>query len=199
VAFIKTITPEEAEGKLAQLYRRVSGPQGQVDKVLQVHSLRPHSMEGHMALYKAVLHHSGNKLAVWFLESIGVLVSRLNGCEYCEQHHSSGMRNLLADQATKFARCLEQLCTDSPGDPFTAAESAALRYARKLTQTPGDICQSDIDQLRAAGLSDGEILEINQVASYFSYANRTVSGLGVTTSGEVLGLSPGDENSWQHG
>ena len=44
--------------------------------------------------------------------------------------------------------------------------------------------------MRAQGFGDGEILEINQVTSYFAYANRTVSGLGVNIDGEVLGLSP---------
>ena len=42
---------------------------------------------------------------------------------------------------------------------------------------------------------------MNQVVSYFNYANRTVMGLGVTTEGEVLGLSPSnkeDENAWDH-
>jgi len=34
------------------------------------------------------------------------------------------------------------------------------------------------------GLSDGQILEINQVAAYFAYANRTVLGLGVTSESE---------------
>lgn len=55
--------------------------------------------------------------------------------------------------------------------------------------------------LRDAGLNDGEILEINQVASYFAYVNRTVLGLGVTTAGDVLGLSPGelaDASNWRH-
>jgi hypothetical protein len=57
MAFINTIPPIRAEGKLLQLYERVSGPEGQVDNVLQVHSLRPHTLEGHVGLYKAVLHH----------------------------------------------------------------------------------------------------------------------------------------------
>jgi uncharacterized protein YciW len=81
------------------------------------------------------------------------------------------------------------------------AQSAALAYARKLTLSPGDIVQQDIDALRTAGLSDGEILEINQVASYFAYANRTVAGLGVSTEGEQLGLSPHDSKDpadWGH-
>ena len=52
-----------------------------------------------------------------------------------------------------------------------------------------------------AGFSDGEVLEINQVVSYFNYANRTVLGLGCDTTGDILGLSPGnssDPNDWSH-
>ncbi len=55
--------------------------------------------------------------------------------------------------------------------------------------------------MRAHGLDDGAILEVNQVASYFAYANRVVIGLGVTTDGDVLGLSPDntdDRDDWSH-
>jgi uncharacterized protein YciW len=55
--------------------------------------------------------------------------------------------------------------------------------------------------MRAAGLDDGRILEVNQVVAYFAYANRTVQGLGVTTAGDVLGLSPADSDdagAWGH-
>ena len=48
---------------------------------------------------------------------------------------------------------------------------------------------------------DGEILEINQVAAYFAYANRTVLGLGINTEGDDIGLSPGDSSdpdNWSH-
>ena len=56
-------------------------------------------------------------------------------------------------------------------------------------------------QMRNAGYSDGEILEINQVTAYFSYANRTVLGLGCSTEGDDLGLSPNksdDPDNWSH-
>ncbi len=55
--------------------------------------------------------------------------------------------------------------------------------------------------MRAEGLSDGEILEVNQVVAYFAYANRTVLGLGVTTAGDTLGLSPSasdQPDDWRH-
>jgi alkylhydroperoxidase family enzyme len=63
------------------------------------------------------------------------------------------------------------------------------------------VTHADLEPMRAAGLTDGEILEVNQVAAYFAYANRTVSGLGVTTDGDVLGMSPADtaRDDWRHG
>jgi len=201
MAYITVIEPAAAEGKLAELYQRVRAPNGQVDNVLQIHSLRPHTMEGHMALYKAVLHHSGNRLPPWFLECLGVLVSLLNGCSYCARHHTEGLKRLLRAEPGRYEAYLEQLQSAEPGQPFTTAQNAALKYARKLTLSAADMVQQDIDALRSAGISDGEILEINQVASYFAYANRTVAGLGVSTEGEQLGLSPhhaADAADWNH-
>ena len=49
--------------------------------------------------------------------------------------------------------------------------------------------------------ANGQILEINQVTAYFSYANRTVLGLGVSTAGDIIGLSPGasqNPDNWSH-
>ena len=197
--YIKVISPEHASGKLAKIYQLVSGPGGQVDNVLQIHSLRPHSLEGHMAIYKAALHHPRNKLPTWFLESIGVLVSLLNNCAYCARHHGVGLERLLKKEEGNYEEYRAQLDQEQPGKPFTPAEQAALAYARKLTVDPGAIGQADIDSLKATGLKDGQILEINQVAAYFAYANRTVTGLGVDTAGEVLGLSPNDTQDWHHG
>jgi uncharacterized peroxidase-related enzyme len=201
MAFINVISPGEASGRLQGVYQRVQSADGQVDNVLQVHSLRPHTLEGHMAIYKAVLHHSHNRLPEWYLEAIGVLVSHLNGCGYCKAHHSEGLRRLLQTASLDFNAYIRALGKDKPGEPFTTREQSGLSYARKLTQSPGQIEQKDINDLRDAGFVDGEILEINQVSAYFAYANRTVSGLGVNTEGEILGQSPttGDDDSgWSH-
>jgi uncharacterized peroxidase-related enzyme len=151
-----------------------------------------------MALYKAVLHHPRNTLPTWFLESIGLLVSLLNQCSYCARHHGAGLKRLLLEENFPYEAYREQLDAEFPGEPFTTAERAALAYAHKLTLDPGGVGPADIDTMKAAGLDDGQILEINQVSAYFAYANRTVNGLGVDMAGEVLGLSPGDSEDWQH-
>lgn len=199
MSFISVIEPAQAAEELERLYRQVAGPGGQVDRVLQIHSLRPHGLTGHMALYKAALHHRNNEVPEWFLEAIGVLVSRVNGCDYCDRHHTVGMMRLLGGSGTDYDRALGQ---DPPAAPFTRAEQLALGYALKLTRAPSSITSDDVEQLRSVGWSDGQILEINQAASYFAYANRTVSGLGVNAEGEKLGYSPssGDgEEAWKHG
>lgn len=202
MAFIDVISPTRATGRLEKVYKRVRAPNGQVDNVLQVHSLRPHTLEGHMAIYKATLHHSANQLPAWYLEAIGVLVSRLNGCGYCAGHHTAGLLRLLKAAALDHEAYISALDYIDPVEPFTPREQLGLRYARKLTHTPGQIEEADISDLRAAGFDDGEILEINQVTAYFAYANRTVTGLGVNPAGELLGQSPetgGDESGWSHG
>ena len=201
MAFIDVISPQQAKGRLGKIYKRVQAPDGQVDNVLQAHSLRPHTLEGHMAVYKAVLHHSSNQLPEWYLEAIGVLVSRLNACTYCAGHHVMGLERLLKAESLDYRAYISALDQNDPGEPFTLRECAGLAYARKLTHTPGQIEAADISGLRDAGFNDGEILELNQVAAYFAYANRTVSGLGVNTDNETLGQSPatgGDDGDWSH-
>jgi uncharacterized peroxidase-related enzyme len=200
MTWIKTIPYDDANGKLKKLYDRIKGPGNNVDNIMLAHSLRPHTMEGHMALYKYVLHHPGNTLPKVFLETIGVYVSSLNRCGYCVEHHFAGMSRLLDDDA-RAAAVREALEAREPGDAFGGSELAALEYAAKLTLAANTVAENDIETLRRSGLDDGEILEINQVTSYFCYANRTVLGLGVSTEGDVIGLSPGgstDSDNWSH-
>ncbi len=200
MSWIKSILYESAEGRLKELYDRVKGPGDYIDNILKVHGLRPHTLEGHMALYKSVMHHAGNELPKWLLETLGIYVSLLNECEYCVSHHFEGLRRILEDDE-RATTILEVLKHERLAEVFNAGQVAVFAYARMLTRSPWKVARSDIAALQKAGLSDGEILEINQVVSYFAYANRTVLGLGVTTEGDILGLSPtgeSDEADWHH-
>ena len=201
MSWIKTIAYEKADSKLKALYDRVKGPNNNVDNIMMMHSLRPHSMEGHMAIYKYVLHHRDNTIDKWFLETLGVWVSTLNKCDYCVEHHFAGLKRLLNDDA-KANQIRSAIDTNNiENAPLENRQKTAMEYARNLTNNPGSIREENIEKLRADGFTDGEILEINQVCAYFSYANRTVLGLGCSTKGDVLGLSPNnddDPNDWGH-
>jgi len=199
MAWIKTIAVEQAEGRLKQLYAAVKTPEGHVDNILRVHSLRPRTLQAHLEIYKAALHSKPNALAPRERELVGVCVSLLNGCDYCVQHHQAGLARHLGDAALA-----EELAQASIGagasEHFTEREAALCAYAQKLTQDPAGMQPADVQALREAGFDDAAILDVNQIVAYFAYANRTVNGLGVEVAGEPLGLHP-DENKegFEHG
>ena len=56
-----------------------------------------------------------------------------------------------------------------------------LRFAVKLTATPGAMNDADVDALRTAGFSDCDILDVVEVVGYYAYANRIADGLGLET------------------
>ncbi len=200
MTWIKTISFEEATGKLKKLYQRVVGPNGNVDNILMAHSLRPHSLEGHMALYKNVLHHNGNQLEKSQLEALGVYVSLLNNCDYCVEHHYQGYKRLVQDDE-KAKALRDAMQNDCLADVVDASELTLFQYTKKLTLSAATVTSDDVCKMRDTGYDDGQILEVNQVVAYFNYANRTVLGLGINTDGDILGLSPNNNDepdNWSH-
>jgi len=185
-AWIRTIDPQDATGRLAELYEKVATPHGTVDNVMRAHSLRPESLDGHVTLYRSVLHNDANTLPFWFLEAVATYVSLTNRCHYATAHHSANFRRLVGDEGRAEAMYAALACA-RPELHFAGKELALLEYARKLTADVGAMCESDVAALREAGADDGEILEVNQVCAYFNYSNRLLNGLGVTTEGDVIG------------
>ena len=193
-AWIRMISDDDAPADLQRAFNRVRAPSGSLDNVMRVHSLRPHTMAGHYALYMSVLHHEGNSLPGGFLEIVASYVSVLNRCDYSLTNHFANARHLIGDDA-RADQVLAALRADRTEDAFEGAELAALRYARRLTVAPGDVVEDDLEAMRQAGLTDGEILEINQVCAYFAYANRLLNGLGVTLAGDVVGFYPSPDDA----
>jgi alkylhydroperoxidase family enzyme len=64
---------------------------------MRAHSLRPHSMQGHLVLYRSVLHNPDNTLPFWFLEVVASYVSMTNKCDYSLTHHFANARRLMND------------------------------------------------------------------------------------------------------
>ena len=184
--WIEILSVENAIGSLKEAYDLAKTPAGTVDNVMRIHSQRPHTMVGHLTLYRSVLHHQDNTLPLWFLEAIGVFTSLLNNCEYSFKHHCTNMRRLLKDDK-RFAAIETALRGQAPEAAFSGKELALMRYTEKLTISPGKVEAADLEAAKSAGATDGEILEVNQVCAYFCYSNRTINGLGVTLAGDTVG------------
>ena len=185
-AWIRMIEDQDADPELLEILKLARTPHGTVDNVMRVHSLRPNTMKGHVILYRAALHDDANTLPMWLQEVIGSYVSLLNDCDYSYANHWANAKHLMGDDANADA-AEAALKERKPEDAFEGKTLALLRYAQKLTLTPGEMARDDVTALTEAGGDDGEILEANQIIGYFNYVNRCLNGLGVTTEGDIVG------------
>ncbi|MFK7857795.1 MAG: carboxymuconolactone decarboxylase family protein [Granulosicoccus sp.] len=190
-AWIYMIGDTEADAHLRKLLDEARTPHGTVDNVMRVHSLRPATMQGHVALYRAALHNDANTLPAWLQETLSSYVSILNDCHYSLANHWANARHLMDDEAK--ADAIERaLKSGELEEVFSGRELALLNYTRKLTCEPQAMVEADIQSLRREGLDDGQILEANQIVAYFNYVNRLLNGLGVSTDGDIVGYYAGD-------
>jgi len=196
VAWIDTIDDSDAGEELREVLALAQTPHGTVDNVMRVHSLRPATLRGHVVLYRAALHDDANTLPEWLQECVASWVSILNNCEYSLANHWANARYLIGND--KRARAIEAaLHARRPGDAFGEQEKTLFDYAEKLTVSPGEMRESDVEAMRVAGYDDGEILEVNQIICYFNYVNRSLNGLGVTSENDTIGYYS-DAESEQH-
>ncbi len=82
MAWIDTKREDEWDGALAELYGRVVDREhNRVDNIMQIHSLDPSGLEGHLGVYNAAM--SGTKtLRKVERELIALIVSDINDCHY---------------------------------------------------------------------------------------------------------------------
>jgi uncharacterized peroxidase-related enzyme len=189
MAYIETISPADADGELADLYRRAANADGTVDNVMTIHALNPESLRTHFEMYVAALHRP-SPLSRAERELVAVVASRLNGCLYCLRHHLAGLKRLIPEDRHP---TVDAVATGRV-TRLTDRENAIVAYATKLTTNPHDMDADDVGRLRDAGLEDRAILDLAQVVSYFAYVNRMVRGLGVDQEGGdfEIGQAPGE-------
>lgn len=61
---------------------------------------------------------------------------------------------------------------------FSAAEKAALAYTEKLTRTPGEISDADVQTLKPH-FSDEQIVDLHLLAGLANLTNRFTASLGL--------------------
>lgn len=63
--------------------------------------------------------------------------------------------------------------------PLAPRDRVMLDFAAKLTRTPAEMKEADVQRLRAAGFDDGQVHDVAQVTALFAYYNRMADGLGI--------------------
>ena len=62
---------------------------------------------------------------------------------------------------------------------MSPADAAVVRYAVKLTRSPASVTEADVEELRAAGFDDLDIVDANSQCAHLNYVNRVAMGLGI--------------------
>lgn len=172
-AWIRTIDEDEADGELKLAYDRVRAARGGVANIFKAQSLDPKSLQAHLDLYLSLMFGAGG-LSRREREMVAVVVSAVNGCDYCVEHHSAALRRYVKD---------EGLVADlghAPRDAkLDSRDRAAVDYAMALTKDPSSVTKNSVEGLRAVGMTDEEILRLNLIVGYFNFVNRVANGLGV--------------------
>jgi uncharacterized peroxidase-related enzyme len=106
-------------------------------------------------------------------ELVALVVSLENRCEACVITHAGAIE---AHGMAK--RTVDVLLANWRRAPLSDREMALAEFASDLTLMPGHADESGLDLLRAAGLSEAEILETVQIVAIFNATNRLNSGLG---------------------
>ena len=166
MARISLVEPRSASREVQQIYEhRLGGKPADVHKAM---AHNPQALTPFLAFYAAV----GKSLERRLWEMVYLRVSFINGCDYCTQHHVASSKKVgLGPEDWKALR---------GGDVsrFAEVEQVALLLAEKLTRSPGEITDSDVEGLRPY-FNDQQIVDLHLLVGLANLTNRFTDPLGL--------------------
>jgi uncharacterized peroxidase-related enzyme len=177
---IYQVDPAQASGKTKELFESVQARLGKIPNLMRVFANSPAAFEGYLQLSGAL---ARGVLPLKLRESIALAVGEINGCGYCLSAHtlSSGKAGMSQEDILAARR------STSVDDKF----DAALKLARAIALQRGHVANDDLQNARAAGLNDAEIVEIiqhvalNTLTNYTNNVAKTVLDFPEVKPGEL--------------
>jgi uncharacterized peroxidase-related enzyme len=172
-------TPEaELDTDLRKLFAKARENLGFVPNVFVTYMTRPAHFR-HWFNHFRELMNGPSELTQAEREMISVVVSAQNGCLYCLVSHGAELRRLLNDEVLG-----DRITFDYRRAGLDARTTAMLDFVVKLTKTPVECAEADLDQLRGHGFSDEAIFDIAEVTAMFNFTNRLASATGMLPNRE---------------
>lgn len=174
---------ESLPDDIKELYAKMREKPGFVPNVYRAYSLRPNQLRGFIAFYDSIMTDDSG-LTKAEREMIAVAVSALNHCFYCLTSHGAALR----------VRSKDEILADTIAANYRAADltprvRAMLDYAVKITLASETCSDEDIENLRAHGFTDEDIMDIAQTAALFNYSNRVASALALKPNREFHAMA----------
>jgi len=178
--YIHTISYDQADVHLKDTYDQIIKSRGKLADVHKIQSLNPEALMAHMELYMTIMF-GRSPLKRYQREMIAVVVSALNRCEYCINHHEQALLAYWKDEDRT-----GYLQTNRQKADLTSADELLCNFAENITKSPGEDFSELAHKLKEAEFTDRAILDAVQVIAYFNFVNRLVLGLGVTHSDDEM-------------
>lgn len=165
---IALVDPARTEGKTKQQLAAFESKLGVIPNMTRVMAQAPAALDGYVAFSGAL---GAGKLSAKVREQIALAVAETNLCRYCLGAHAAiGAKVGLTPAEIDAAR------RATAADPKAAA---AVRLARAIVTQRGEVSDAELQKARAAGLGDGELLEVvanvalNLFTNYVNHVART--------------------------
>lgn len=173
---------ETLDEDLRKLFAKAREKLGFVPNVFLTYMVRPDHFRPWFAHLRELMQ-GESELSLAEREMISVVVSAENHCLYCLVSHGADLRQALEDEILG-----DQLTFDYRRAGLNERTMAMLDYAVKLTRTPVDCNEADIERLRAFGFSDQTIFDIAEITAMFNFTNRLASATGMLPNHEYHSL-----------
>ena len=183
ISWFPVLEDDELEEPERKLFAKARDVIGFVPNVFRTYAWRPERFRAWFGHFKNVMEGTDG-LSAREREMISVAVSMANGCLYCLVAHGAALREASDDKVEA-----DRITFDYRRADLTSRERAILDYAVKVTKTPGDCDEADIEALRAEGLSDEDIWDVIEVAAMYNFTNRLAMATGMMPNREYHGLA----------
>jgi uncharacterized peroxidase-related enzyme len=167
--FIETILEDAATGATAEYYRQQRDAWGFLPNYVGAFGHRPDVAQAWNALNLAI--RGGMDRRRYELATIAA--ARALRSTYCTTAHSKFLRDVCGDETS-----LHRIAQAPAGETLDELDRAVYRFATKVATDAASVEQDDIDELRAAGLSDADIADVVYAAAARSFFTRVLDGLG---------------------
>lgn len=167
MARVPVIDPNTATGEAKQLLDAVEAQLGVAPNFIRVLANSPKALQGFLGLYGALGQADLDKPTQ---ERIALTIAEGNGCQYCVSAHTAIGRHAGLSN--------EEMALNRQGSSQVAKAAA---FARALNDNMGEVTGAEFEAARAAGLSDGEIVEVIAVVAI----NILTNILGKATRVEI--------------
>lgn len=163
------VDPKDATGKAKELLDGVKSKIGMVPNLMRALANSPAALEGYLNFSGAL---SGGLLNAKLREQIALTVADANNCEYCLSAHTAIGKMVGLNE--------DELAASRRATSIDAKTDAALKFAHQIVIKRGEVLDSEVQAVRAAGYSDGETVEIvanvalNIFTNYFNHVAQTV-------------------------